>query len=102
MGTVADFKDLEAFRQTVRRSRKFGFAGATCVHPSQLAILNEEYGVSAAVLEGARRLVAAYAAATANGLGAVTFEGKMIDVPVVERAKAVIAQAERLAARRVG
>jgi citrate lyase subunit beta/citryl-CoA lyase len=97
MGTVADFKDLDAFRQTVRRSRAFGFAAGTCIHPSQVAILNEEYGASAPDVERARRLIAAYDAATAQGLGAVAFEGKMIDVPVVERAKALIAQAERLA-----
>jgi citrate lyase subunit beta / citryl-CoA lyase len=100
MGTVADYRDLETFRATVRRSRTFGFAAATCVHPSQLAILNEGYGVSAEELEHARGMVAAYDAALAQGLGAVTYGGKMIDVPVVERAKAAIARAERLAARR--
>jgi len=95
MGTVADFKDLEAFRATVRRSRRFGFAGATCVHPSQLPILNEEYGVSAEEADRARRMIAAYEEAMAKGLGSVTFEGKMIDVPVVERAKAIIRRVER-------
>ena len=96
MGTVADFRDLEAFRAIVRRSRKFGFAGATCIHPSQLPILNEEYGVSADDVERARRLIAAYEAAMAQGLGALTFEGKMIDVPVVERAKTLIARAKTI------
>jgi citrate lyase subunit beta / citryl-CoA lyase len=95
MGTVADFKDLDAFRAVVRRSRQFGFAAATCVHPSQLPILNEEYGVAAAELERAHRLIAAYDTAMAAGLGAVTFEGKMIDLPVVERAKALLARAAR-------
>ena len=99
MGTVADFADLEAFRAVVRRSRKFGFAGATCIHPSQLAILNEEYGVSAEQLDRAQRMVAAYDAAMAKGLGAVTFEGKMIDVPVVERAKALIRRAGKMRAK---
>lgn len=95
MGTVADFADLDAFRATVRRSRTFGFAGATCIHPSQIAILNEEYGDSPEAVDRARRMIAAYDAAMAKGLGAVTFEGKMIDVPVVERAKAVLRRAER-------
>jgi citrate lyase subunit beta / citryl-CoA lyase len=100
MGTVADFDDLEAFRATIRRSRKFGFAGASCIHPSQVPILNEEFGCSDAELDRARRMVAAYDAAKAQGLGAVAFEGKMIDVPVVERAEALIRQAERQRARR--
>jgi citrate lyase subunit beta / citryl-CoA lyase len=95
MGTVADFKDLDAFRAVVRRSRRFGFAGATCIHPSQLAILNEEYGVSPEQAERARRLIAAYEAAMAKGVGAVTFDGKMIDVPVVKRARALLARARR-------
>ena len=99
MGTVADYGDLEAFRATVRRSRTFGFAAAACVHPSQLAILNAEYGVSAEQLEQARGMIAAYDAALAQGLGAVAYAGKMIDMPVVERARAVIARAERLARR---
>jgi citrate lyase subunit beta / citryl-CoA lyase len=100
MGTVADFDDLDAFRATIRRSRKFGFAGASCIHPSQVPILNEEFGWSEAELDRARRMVAAYDAAKAQGLGAVAFEGKMIDVPVVERAEALIRQAERQRARR--
>ena len=101
MGTVADFQDIEAFRQVVRRSRTFGFAAATVIHPSVVHVLNEEYGVSPEALDRARRMIAAYDEAMARGVGAVTFEGKMIDVPVVEREKALIRRAERLAARRV-
>jgi citrate lyase subunit beta/citryl-CoA lyase len=100
MGTVADFKDPEAFRQVVRRSRKFGFAGASCIHPSVVHVLNEEYGFSAEAIDRARRMIAAYDDAMARGIGAVTFEGKMIDVPVVEREKALLRQAERFAGRR--
>jgi citrate lyase subunit beta/citryl-CoA lyase len=100
MGTVADFDDLDAFRATIRRSRKFGFVGASCIHPSQVPILNEEFGWSDAEVDRARRMVAAYDAAKTQGVGAVTFEGKMIDVPVVERAQALLRQAEKQRARR--
>lgn len=102
MGTVADFADLDAFRETIKRSRKFGFAGGTCVHPSQVSILNEEYGFSDAEVARAQKMIAAYDDAMAKGLGAVTFEGKMIDVPVVNRAHNVLRQAAKHAARRVG
>lgn len=102
MGTVADFADLDAFRETIRRSRRFGFAGGTCVHPSQVGILNEGYGYSDADVDLATRMVAAYDDAKAKGLGAVTFEGKMIDVPVVERAQNVLRQAAKFAARAKG
>jgi citrate lyase subunit beta/citryl-CoA lyase len=100
MGTVADFQDLEAFRQVVRRSRKFGFTGGTCIHPSLVPVLNEEYGFAPEAIDRAQRMIAAYDDVIARGVGAVTFEGKMIDVPIVERAKALLRQAERFAARR--
>src|ERR1700726_2443475 len=60
IGTVADFSDLGAFRQTVRRSRRLGFFGASVIHPSQVAILNEEFRPSLAEVEHGRRVVAAY------------------------------------------
>jgi len=62
-------------------------------------VLNEEYGVSPQAADRAKRMIAAYDDAIARGIGAVTFEGKMIDVPVVEREKALLRQAERFAAR---
>jgi len=95
MGTVADFSDPSKFRAVVRRSRRFGFAGASAIHPSQVPILNEEYGVTAAEVERAQRMIAVYDAAMAEGVGAITFEGSMLDVPVVERAKALLARAKR-------
>ena len=90
VGTVADFSDLDGFRETVRRSRRLGFVGASVIHPSQIAILNEEFRPGAAEIEHARRVVAAYDKALAEGVGAVTVDGKMIDVPVVERAKLLL------------
>jgi len=100
MGTVADFKDPEVFRQVVRHSRKFGFVAASCIHPSVVHVLNEEYGISPEAIERAKRMIAAYDDVIARGIGAVTFEGKMIDVPIVERERALLRQAERFAARR--
>jgi len=98
VGTVADFSDLDAFRETVRRSRRLGFFGASVIHPSQVAILNEEFRPSAAEVEHGRRVVAAYDKALAEGVGAVTVDGKMIDVPVVEREEAIAAREARMKA----
>jgi len=86
IGTVADYKDLDAFRRTVQRSRRLGFLGASVVHPSQVPNLNAEFGPSAEEVASARRIVAAYAEATAAGRGSIEVDGKMVDVPVVERA----------------
>ncbi|WP_198374564.1 HpcH/HpaI aldolase/citrate lyase family protein [Neoroseomonas rubea] len=92
VGPFADFSDLEAYRASLRRSRALGFACQACIHPAQVAIINEEYGPSPAEVERARRLIAAFDAALAEGKGAVAFEGQMIDLPVVERARRVLAR----------
>lgn len=99
IGTVADYKDTEAFRATIKRSRKLGFAGAACIHPLQVPILNEEYGYTAEEVRRAQAMVDAYDAALAAGKGAIEFEGKMIDIPVVARAQEVLNRASALAAK---
>ena len=91
IGTVADYKDLDAFRKTVRRSRKLGFRGASVIHPSQIAILNEEFSPSADDVASARKIVAAYDEAVASGRGSISVDGKMVDVPVVLRARETLA-----------
>jgi citrate lyase subunit beta / citryl-CoA lyase len=102
LGTVADFRDLAAFRATIQRSRRLGFLGAACIHPSQIAILNEEYAPQPDDVTHAERVVAAYEKATAAGIGAITVDGKMIDVPVVERAQALLARHRAILARQAG
>ena len=99
IGTVADYKDTAAFRATIQRSRKLGFSGAACVHPLQVPILNQEFGYTAEEIRRARAMVDAYDAALAAGKGAIEFEGKMIDIPVVARAQALLKRADALAAK---
>jgi citrate lyase subunit beta/citryl-CoA lyase len=99
IGTVAEFADPDAFRAVIRRSRRLGFMGGACIHPSQVAILNEEYRPTGAEVDHATRMLAAYEDAVAQNRGAVTFEGKMIDVPVVQRAQQVLAREAAIAAR---
>jgi citrate lyase subunit beta / citryl-CoA lyase len=99
IGTVAEFHDLDGFRQTIRRSRRLGFIGASVIHPSQIPILNEEFRASLEEFDHARRVVTAYDEALAQGVGAVTVDGKMIDMPVVERARLLIEREEAIAAR---
>ncbi len=99
IGTVAEFHDLDAFRATIWRSRRLGFVGASVIHPSQVPILNEEFRPSLEEVDHARRVVAAYEKALAEGVGAVTVDGKMIDVPVVERARLLLEREAAIAAR---
>jgi citrate lyase subunit beta/citryl-CoA lyase len=98
IGTVAEFHDLDGFRETVRRSRRLGFVGASVIHPSQIQILNEEFRPSRDEVDHARRVLAAYDEALARGVGAVTVDGKMIDVPVVERARLLVERETAIAA----
>jgi citrate lyase subunit beta/citryl-CoA lyase len=90
IGTVADYKDLDAFRETVRRSRRLGFRGASVIHPAQVPILNEEFAPSADEVASAKMIVAAYDEAVAAGRGSISVDGKMIDVPVVLRAQELL------------
>lgn len=102
IGTVADFTDTEGFRETVRRSRRFGFDGASVIHPSGIPILNEEFTPSAEDVDHATRVVAAYAEAEKAGKGAITVDGKMIDVPVVIRAQRLLARFEAIRGKNAG
>jgi len=99
VGSVAGFSDLDAFRQTIRRARRLGFAGGFCIHPAQVAILNEEFAPSAAEVEDARGIVAAFEAGLREGRGAVRHNGRMLDLPVVEQARGLIARHDRIAQR---
>ncbi len=93
MGQLAKIDDLDSYRAGLRRGRALGFTTAACIHPAHVPIINEEYGASAAELDRARRLLAAFDTAVAAGEGAVAFEGSMIDLPVVIRARRLLARA---------
>jgi citrate lyase subunit beta/citryl-CoA lyase len=91
--TVADFKDAESVAASAREARAFGFDGASCIHPSVVPILNAAFTSTPEELDRARRMVAAFEAAKAKGEGAFLFDGKMVDEPVVARARRMLAHA---------
>ncbi|MDB5370386.1 MAG: HpcH/HpaI aldolase/citrate lyase family protein [Roseomonas sp.] len=93
MSNFAQINDLESYRAGLKRGKGLGFATASCIHPLHVPVINEEYGASAEEIGRAKRLLAAFDAAMAQGLGAVAFEGSMIDLPVVNRARKLLAQA---------
>jgi len=69
------------------------------IHPSQVHILNEEFGPSATEVLSARQIVAAYEEAVAAGRGSIAVDGKMVDVPVVLRAQETLAIHEAIRER---
>jgi citrate lyase subunit beta/citryl-CoA lyase len=99
IGTVADFSDWEKFRLMVRRSRRFGFDGAGCIHPGQVKIVNEEYTPSAEEVAYARKVIQMDREAQAAGRGSFQIDGKMIDIPVVVRAERLIRRFDAIKGR---
>ena len=74
--------------------RRFGFNGKQCIHPDQVPLVQRAFSPSEEELEWAVRVVICDAQADAQGRGAWTLDGKMIDVPVVRKAKATVARAK--------
>ena len=93
MRSIAGFRDTDAIAASAREARALGFDGASCIHPAVVPVLNAAFSPDPAALDHARRLVAAFDAASAAGSGAFTFEGRMVDLPIVERARRLIARA---------
>jgi citrate lyase subunit beta/citryl-CoA lyase len=85
----------------VRRSRRFGFLGASCIHPSQLPILNEEFSPTAEEMAYATRVVQAHDEAIEAGCGSFALDGRMIDAPIALRARRLIARHAALKAKQV-
>ncbi len=99
IGSVADFKDTEAFRARIQRARRLGFESAFCVHPSQVAILNEEFAPSASEVAHAQAVVTAFEAQASQGKAAFSFQGRMVDLPVVDQARQIIRRHEAIQAK---
>jgi citrate lyase subunit beta / citryl-CoA lyase len=96
----AVFVDLAApdqLRQDAVRARALGFRGKMAIHPDQVATINDVFSPSADEVARARRLIEAADAARQQGDGAFRFENRMVDAPVVARARRVLALAEALA-----
>ncbi|MCK7501777.1 MAG: aldolase/citrate lyase family protein [Comamonadaceae bacterium] len=99
VGSVADYADLDAFRARIERARRLGFDGGFCVHPRQVPVMNQAFAPTPAEVARAQALVAAFEAQQAQGRAAFAFEGRMVDRPVVEQARALLARAARIAQR---
>ncbi|MBN8899600.1 MAG: CoA ester lyase [Rhodospirillales bacterium] len=90
----ADLRDPEGFVASAARAAAFGFQGKMCIHPDQIGPTNAAFSPSEAALAQARRIVAAFEAAEAEGSASIQLDGQFIDYPIVARARRVIEQAE--------
>jgi citrate lyase beta subunit len=95
-GVYNDIQDAAGFRAVCQQGLEMGFDGKTLIHPSQVEPCNEIFAPSAAELEMAGKIVAAFKAAQAEGKGVVTVDGRMIENLHVEQAERALALASAI------
>jgi citrate lyase subunit beta/citryl-CoA lyase len=95
-GAFTDIKQPDAFRAEAENARRMGFAGKSCIHPSQIPIANEVFAPRAEEIAYAERVLAAAGAAADRGTAVFTLDGQMIDEPIIAQARAVVALAAKL------
>ena len=88
------FRDPEGLRENSLVSKSNGFGGRFAIHPSQLEIINKAYLPSLDEIKHAKDVIVAFNKATAQGRGSTSLDGKVVDVPVVKRAVALIDRAK--------
>jgi citrate lyase subunit beta / citryl-CoA lyase len=99
LASTVSFGDLPAFREMARRSKRFGFDAASCIHPDQIPIINEEYTPQAEALAYARKIIELSEQAVAAGRGSFSLEGKMVSLQMVERAEKLLKRSASIQAR---
>jgi citrate lyase subunit beta / citryl-CoA lyase len=90
-GVTAVLDDADLLALDIEASRRLGFGGKMCIHPKQVAAVNAGYGPTVAEVAWARQVLAAIAA---NEAGAQRVGGQMVDRPVIERARAILAESD--------
>ena len=99
IGAIASLDDGDAYLNMAKRSRRFGYVGASCVHPKQVPVLNQAFTPDDDEFDYATRVVEKAAEAEKAGKGAIVVDGKMIDAPVVTRARNTLARKAAIEAR---
>jgi len=85
----------EALEAECRLARSLGLRGKACIHPAQVPIVNRAFTPTEAEVAWARRVLAADEVASAEGRGVFALDGAMVDLPVIERARRLLAETER-------
>ena len=97
---LLSLKDTERFMNEVAIARRLGFSGKQCIHPNQIAPINQTFSPSEEQVAYSLRLVAAFEEAVKLGIGAVSFEGKMIDRMSYAQAKQLLAKKKEISERK--
>lgn len=91
-----DVRDSEGLVKETRAVRQMGFQGKLVIHPDQVGPVNQVFVPSEEEITHARRVVAAFEAAVAEGKASTSLDGRMVDAPVAERAKKLLSLAESI------
>ena len=91
-----NFRDPQGLESDIAEAARLGYKGKFAIHPAQLEPIRRLFGPQPDEIEYARRVMAAWDAASADGRGSLDLDGAMVDVPVVERARNTLAEAAEL------
>jgi malyl-CoA/(S)-citramalyl-CoA lyase len=95
-GPFGDFGDPNGYIAAAKRAAVLGYEGKWAIHPSQIELANQVYTPSEAEVTKARRIVAAMAEAAKAGKGAVSLDGRMIDIASIRMAEALLKKADAI------
>lgn len=88
--------DLDGLRNEARAARRLGYAGKSCIHPTQIQVANEVFRPTALEIAHARKLLSMADTKASAGVGAFIVDGVMVDKPAVEHARALLRQARQV------
>ncbi|MEM7446534.1 MAG: CoA ester lyase, partial [Pseudomonadota bacterium] len=97
-GPFGDFSDPDGYKAQANRAAVLGCEGKWAIHPSQIALANEVYSPSDAEVDKAKRILEAMEQATREGKGAVSLDGRLIDIASIKQAQNLVDKADQIAA----
>ena len=98
-GPFGDFSDPEGYLASARRAAVLGFEGKWAIHPSQIELANQVFTPNDELVNKTHRIIAAMKEAAANGAGAVSLDGRLIDAASIRMAETLLAKLEQIEAR---
>jgi malyl-CoA/(S)-citramalyl-CoA lyase len=98
-GPFGDYSDPDGYRFAARRAAALGCEGKWAIHPSQIELAHEVMTPPEAEVAKAHRILEAMTAASAEGKGAVSLDGKLIDIASIRQAEALVAKAQQIRTR---
>jgi malyl-CoA/(S)-citramalyl-CoA lyase len=101
-GPFGDFKDPDGYIAAANRAAVLGYEGKWAIHPSQIDLANRVFTPSDAEVTKARRILEAMTQAAKDGRGAVSLDGRLIDIASIRMAQALIAKADSITAAKAG